>query len=81
MQPVSKLTQAARALIQKARHDHLIISPKTVVLASKKEYADKIVYNLAVHGVSTKHVHAAKDLGVGRSLAVSYTHLRAHETS
>ena len=68
MQPITKLIQAARVLIQRARHNHLIISPKTVVLASKKEYADKIVYNLAVHGVSTKHVHAAKDLGVGRSL-------------
>ena len=68
MQPITKLMQAARVLIQRAKHNHLIISPKTVVLASKKEYADKIVYNLAVHGVSTKHVHAAKDLGVGRSL-------------
>ena len=37
MQPITKLVQAARVLIQKAKHNHLIISPKTVVLASKKE--------------------------------------------
>ena len=37
VQPISKLVQAARILVRRARRDRLIISPKTAVLASKQE--------------------------------------------
>ena len=51
-----------------ATGDDLRISPKTMVLASKKGIGTDIVKRFRAIGISKKYVLVAKDLGVGRVL-------------
>ena len=66
--PVNKMMKSATIFARMATGDDLRISPKTVVLASKKGIGKDIVKRFRDIGIPTKYVLSAKDLGVGRVL-------------
>ena len=60
-------------------HDNLIVALQTLDRGSVVKLDTKVVE--LQHDIPAKHKFALENLETGDAAAVSYTHLRAHETS